>query len=328
MARSLHIAAGMELRVFSAAELPVVVGALRSVASASDGFSDGEWELLDTIARIHDTALVPGALGRSTPANVAGIVSDPLRRKRVVQLAIVLALVEGEPSSETESAVRELASALDIDEPGLRALHDMAQRHSLLARFEMARRMREGVRNIHDFPGFMRTALPFLGIGSTHPETSARYRALAACPESSFGRALHQHFRDNGFAFPGERHGIPESMVFHDVGHVLSGYGVDPEGEMQQAAFQAGFRRTDGFLFVLFGVLQFHLGQRLTPGPKGQRGQFDVKRVMRAAERGAACKVDLGAGFDPFAYADMPLDVMRRRLGIVFMESSARAPLE
>jgi hypothetical protein len=290
----------------------------RSARSAiqNDRFSDGERAFLEAIAHIHDTPLNADALVPATPADVARTVPDPHRRKRAVQLAIVLALVEGEPTTQTEAAVRRLAAALGIEEPGMRVLYELAQRHTLLARFEMARRMREGVRNIHGFPGFLRTALPFLGIGGTHQETSARYRALAACPEGSFGRALHQHFRENGFAFPGEKHGIPESMVFHDVGHVLSGYGVDPEGEIQQAAFQAGFRRTDGFLFLLFGVLQFHLGVRLTPAARAQRGYFDVKRVLRAAERGAACKVDLGSGFDPFAYADMSLDTMRRRLGI------------
>jgi hypothetical protein len=36
----------------------------------------------------------------------------------------------------------------------------------------------------------------------------------------------------------------------------------------------------------------------------------------RAVERGAACKVDLGAGFDLFAYADLPLERVRAELGI------------
>lgn len=306
----------MDLKVFSSAELPVVLGALRSVAIANDRFSDGERAFIDTIAHLHDTTLDPDSLHASAPAEVARAVTDPRRRQSAVQLAIVISLVEGDPSIEAEAAVRDLAVALGIEERGMRMLYEMIQRHTLLARFEMARRMRAGISNIHGFPGFMRTALPFLGLGSTHPETSARYRALAACPESSFGRALHQHFRDNGFAFPGEKHGIPEWMVFHDVGHVLTGYGVDPEGELQQAAFQAGFCRTDGFLSLLFGVLRFHLGLRLTPAAKVRRGYFDVTRVLRAAERGAACKVDLDSGFDPFAYADMPLDAMRRRLGV------------
>jgi hypothetical protein len=129
------------------------------------------------------------------------------------------------------------------------------------------------------------------------------------------GRALHDYFVDNGFKFPGEPGGLP--MVFHDVGHVLSGYGTDPEGEIQQAAFQAGFARRDGFSFLLFGILQFHAGIRITPVAKGYRGLFDVPRVLTALGRGAACKVDLSAGYDVFAHKDRSLAEVRAELGIL-----------
>jgi hypothetical protein len=49
---------------------------------------------------------------------------------------------------------------------------------------------------------------------------------------------------------------IPRKLL----GHVLSGYDTDPDGEIQQAAFQAGFVRKDGFMFLFFGIAQFHLG--------------------------------------------------------------------
>jgi hypothetical protein len=120
-------------------------------------------------------------------------------------------------------------------------------------------------------------------------------RARADHVRRGGGLAIYDHFTSSGFAFPGEKHGVG-AMVFHDIGHVLSGYGVTPDQEIQQAAFQAGFSRNDGFLFLLFGILQFHLGLRITPVAKGYRGLFDVNAVLRALERGAACRVDLGAG--------------------------------
>lgn len=89
--------------------------------------------------------------------------------------------------------------------------------------------------------------------------------------------------------------------MFHDLGHLLSGYGTAPEGEIQQAAFQAGFSRHDGFPFLLFGIVQFHLGLRLTPIAQAERGFFDVQRVLRAVERGAACNQDI-AELDLFAH--------------------------
>ena len=45
----------------------------------------------------------------------------------------------------------------------------------------------------------------------------ARYQALETCAPGTFGRAIYDHFRGNGFAFPGEKHGVG-AMVFHDIG--------------------------------------------------------------------------------------------------------------
>jgi len=99
----------------------------------------------------------------------------------------------------------------------------------------------------------------------------------------------------------------------HDV---LSGYGTDPEGEIQQGAFQAGFIRTDGFSFLLFVIIQFHLGIEVTPIADAQTVLFDVRKVLPAAERGAACRDDLSAHWDHWALAELPLDEARARLGI------------
>lgn len=42
-----------------------------------------------------------------------------------------------------------------------------------------------------------------------------------------------------------------------------------------------------------------------------QTGLFDVPKVLRAAQRGAARKVDLSRRWDPFAVADAPLEQIR-----------------
>ena len=48
----------------------------------------------------------------------------------------------------------------------------------------------------------------------------------------------------------------------------------------------------------------------------GYTGLFDVQKVLRAAQRGAACKVDLSDHWDPFAVADVPVDKLRAQYGI------------
>ncbi|HEY3498139.1 MAG TPA: hypothetical protein VGK73_25750, partial [Polyangiaceae bacterium] len=243
-------------------------------------------------------------------------------RKRALQIAIVTALVEGTPSPETERAVERFAAALDFDDAGLAVLREVAHGNALLARFDVLRRVSRFIRNAEGFPGVLGMVVPMLGLGGD-AELAARYRALEGCPTGSLGRAVYDHFVDNHFAFPGEPRSIP--MVFHDLGHVLAGYGTDPQGEIQQAAFQAGFARRDGFSFLLFGILQFHLGLRITPVAKGYRDLFDVPRVLTALERGARCNADLSDGYDLFAHRNTPLEAVRAELGIPPLQPAAIA---
>ncbi len=310
----MHWLGGMDLKVFPPDELVVVLRALRNVSCANGRFTDAERALVEGVAHIHGLDIAADALQPIAPAEVARVVADPHRRKRAVQLAIVAALVEGPPSAETEVAVRALAEALGLDEAGVAVLYEVTHGRALQARFDMFRRVSRFIRRRPHSPGAAKMAVSILGLAGTDRPLAARYHALPGCAPGTLGRAVHDHFVANRFKFPGERGGIP--MVFHDLGHVLSGYGTDPKGEIQQAAFQAGFARQDGFSFLLFGILQFHIGMRITPVAKGYRGLFDVPLVLTALERGAACKVDLSEGYDVFAAADRPLAEVRAELGI------------
>jgi hypothetical protein len=304
----------MDLKIFPHTELDAVLRALRHVALANDSFTQAERALVEGVARVHGQDLTADSLEPIAFDDVALIVTDLHRRKRAVQLAIVMALVEGDPPPSTASQVQEFAAALGIDEAGLEVLYEVAHGHLISARIDMVRRFSRFIRNADDFPGVLGMALPMLGLSGGDKSVAARYHALGACAEGTFGRAVFDHFINNRFKFPGEPGGIP--LVFHDVGHVLSGYSTDPQGEIQQAAFQAGFARNDGFIFLLFGILQFHLGMRITPVAKGYKGLFDVPRVLTALERGAACKIDFSEGYDVFKVKDRPLKDVRRELGI------------
>jgi hypothetical protein len=304
----------MDIRIFNAAELHCVLRALRNIALSDHCFSDGERELVEGIARIHQVELSVDTLEPIAFSEVGRVLVDPQLRKRAVQLAIVMSLVEGTPSRRAQHRVSDLARTLEIKERGLSVLYEVSHGHALLARFDMLRRFSGFVRNAEGFPGFWKAAPVMLGIGGGDAGVAARYQALEGCAEGTLGRAVFSHFRDNDFKFPGELGGMP--LPFHDLGHVLAGYGTDPESEILQAAFQAGFARRDGFTFLLFGILQFHLGLRITPIAQGHHGLFDVPRVIEALGRGAACKVDFSEGYDLFADQDRPLAEVQRELGI------------
>jgi hypothetical protein len=304
----------MELTVFTPTELRAVLPALRHVALANDRFTDGERALIEGLALIHGQRIDADELTPIPLDALARLVVDPHRRKRAVQLALVMALVDGTPSDAASLRVEALAKALDIDEGGVRVLREVAHGQAMLARFDMFRRLGRFVRNVDEFPGVLKAVLPLMGMGGD-PALAARYRALEGCAKGTLGRELFDYFERNQFKFPGEPGGLP--AIFHDVGHVMSGYGTDPHGEIQQAAFQAGFARRDGFTFLLFGILQFHLGLRITPVAKGYEGLLDVPAVLTALRRGAACRIDFTSGYNVFADKDVPLADLRRAYGVI-----------
>ena len=309
----------MDLRVFDARETSCALRALRDVVASNGTVTPAEARFLEVIAELHGTSVDVGSLRPLPVEEVAAVIADQHRRKRLVQLAVIAAMVEGEVTSAEAAAVRSLASAVEVDEASLKVLDDIAAKHRLLTRFDMMRRImgKFGTQAYHEegLAGLRKMLIPFTG-GGDDLETAWRYRQLGLLPEGTLGRELWEHFAKNRFAFPGEKDGVPERMVFHDIGHVLAGYDTRPESEIQQGAFQGGFMRQDGFAFLMFAIIQFHLGIKVTPATGPQTGLFDVPKVLRAAQRGAACKVDLSHRWDPFAVADAPVEQIRAEYGI------------
>jgi tellurite resistance protein len=316
----------MDFPMLSPHEMPVALRAWATVAQADGAMTQAERHLLEVIAEIHGTKIDAARLDAIEPREVAETVNDPHRAKRVVQLAMVVAMADGNVTEARASAVRSLAEALGIDERGLRVLHEIAHGHRLLARVDMTRRIvgRLGGSVLEDegLAGVGRMVGPAI-FGTEDKELGDRYRALERLPRGTFGRAYFEWARERGFALPGEKGGFPERGLFHELGHVLAGYGTDPQGEIQQGAFQAGFVRTDGFMFLMFVIMHFHLGLRITPIAKAETGLFDIDLVMRALARGSRCKVDLSDHWNMWRYVAKPLDQVRAELGIEPIESTA-----
>jgi hypothetical protein len=308
----------MDLVVLDEKETPCALRALRDVVASNGTITPAERRFIEVIAELHGTTVDVSSLASIAPGEVAEVITEPHRRKRVVQLASIAAMVEGDVTAAEAAAVRTLAAALKVDEASLKVLDEIAADHTLLTRFDMMRRMmgRIGGRAYQEegFTGIRKMLAPFTG--GDDPEVAWKYKQLGLLPEGTLGREFWEHCTKNRFSVPGEKGGIPERLVFHDFGHVLAGYDTRPESEIQQGAFQGGFIREDGFAFLMFVVIQFHLGVKVTPVTDGRTGLFDVPKVLRAAQRGASCKVDLSNGWDPFAVADVPVDRLRVEYGI------------
>jgi tellurite resistance protein len=309
----------MDLVVLNGNETPFALRALRNVVASNGTITPAERRFIEVVGELHGTKVDVGTLANVAPGEVAEAIREPHKRKRVVQLAAIAAMVEGDVTSAEAAAVKELARALGVEEASLKVLDDIAAKHRLLTRFDMMRRiMGKFGTKAYEEEGLagVRKILPIFGGAGDDPEVAWKYKQLGLLSEGTLGRELWEHFTKNRFAFPGEKHGVPERMVFHDIGHVLAGYDTRPESEIQQGAFQGGFVREDGFAFLMFVIIQFHLGMKVTPVTDGYTGLFDVPKVLRAAQRGAACKVDLSDHFDLFAAADAPVEQLRSEYGI------------
>lgn len=306
----------MDLIPFNESELPIALGAVRAVEPYPNSAQD---DMLRAVARLGGAPLDPAALPRPRPAQTAASIVEPRARARLLELAIAFSTLDGQVTAIPTANVSTLAHTFGIDGATTRRMREISRHHHMLTRIDLMRRL--GGRVVKSawrdegWSGVERMIGPLPNLGEDRV-LAARYHALADCPEGSLGRAVFDHYRANGFRFPGERFGIPEVGLFHDVGHVLSGYGTDANSEILQAAFQAGFVASGGLSYLLFGIVQFHLGVKVTPIDEPEIGLFDVKRVQAALERGSACRVDLSTDFDLFRHAGRPLGEVRAELGI------------
>lgn len=306
----------MDVRVFGEAELPIALGAVRATVARPSADQDC---LLAAVACLHGVTLDPKLLPEPSLAYTARAFPIPHTRRRLLELAIVLTADDTMLRAGPAPRVSLLARALRESDRDVRALRERAAYQRLLARVDFARRMAARMfggawtspeaDEVHRAVSEALCASDDAGLAST-------FQALGRLHPMSFGYSLWNHYRTNRFRFPGEGGGIPERLLAHDVGHVLSGYDTTPEGEMQQAAFQSGVQRDTGLIALYTGILQYQYFGRVAPSLGGHCEELDVPRLERALERGAACRSPLGDDWDFWPFVAQHLTDVRRTLGI------------
>jgi hypothetical protein len=307
---------------FGLARLPAIAAfaATKAVVDA-DGAPVGarSAQLLDVVGRalgVVDGRGVGGVpdLGLAFPAAAA--------RRALCDALVIAACIEGEARAPRQAAVRTIARRLGVRSPWVRLLGALGRRdafavkRALVARAPDARRLFARTWQEEGLPGILRAVAFVLG---RHRDAAlaARYRALDACPAGSFGRAVSDHFASRRLAFPGEKGGLPERMLHHDLMHVLNGYDTDPAGECELAGFYAGSAGGDAFTFLVVALATFHLGLRVSPAAVAPaRGAFDPERVLAAFLRGRRLRVDVMGQWNYWELMPLPVDEVRARLGI------------
>ena len=241
---------------------------------------------------------------------------------------IFVSLSSGPPTETQLELVRGYATGLGVDGPQLKLLEELVHhqllhfRYCILRNSHLGDALKAEYRDV-GILGVGKAVLRMRGL-SEDPELAAKFLAWGSLPEGTLGRRLFQHHRDNGFSFPGEKHGFPQSIMFHDVGHVLAGYDTTTEGETLITGFQAGYRsgRPDGGLFsALFGLSMFSAGVDATFFNAEHLGTGSIGKVaprfFEAIDRGRALQVDLSDDWDYTPYLPLPLEEARNRLGVL-----------
>ena len=300
--------------------------AMRTVTAGDGPIPPAAHALMDAARRILMSldADIDGLMPIS-PHETAAAVTTPGMAEQLVHALIVGVLLDGEPDPAAFRRLQDFAAALGIQTPALRTVQLLIQRHMLLFRLDFLRRshIADMVRDSYRQGGLLGMAEAVLGQRGLYEdaELAARFEALGRLPQDSFGHVYYTHCRGNGFAFPGERGGFPYAGAYHDMTHVLSGYGITPEGEMLLGGFMAGYKQTNPFYVILLTALLWGAGVNATPlsqphitGLMARDGLAD--EFLIAIERGSRVTTDLSDNWDFWPLMPLPLDEARARLGI------------
>ena len=81
---------------------------------------------------------------------------------------------------------------------------------------------------------------PYEG-ANADPALVARYDALGKLPQNTFGKALWDFDKRNGYPFPGDPTALNAAFgTAHDSTHVISDYDTSARGELLVSTFTAG----------------------------------------------------------------------------------------
>ena len=285
----------------------VGLAALKYLAIEDSGQLDpAEREMMAAAQRVFGTDHDVDKIAPLGPQEVAARLADPQIRQQVLGALIAFSLIDGEATETEARLVEAFARAMDVEERAVKNLRQVARHQTLALRIDVIRRfwaidkLRE---RIHDegLGAIVRMIQSMRG-RLEDPELARKFARLRLLPEGTLGREYVKFLDARAWPLPGEKGAVSDIIVYHDMAHVLSGYGTDPGGEVEVACFSAGCRHKEPYNFVLFVLLQFHVGIRMTPGAEAERGFFDVERALIAVERGAAMNVDLTAATTGSSY--------------------------
>ena len=305
---------------------------VRGLASAvrHDGeLSATQTNLLDAVrGHLLDVETPLAQLGPITPDELARAITDQEVRVRAVHGMVALEIIAQPVSPATHEQVAAFASALHVDEAMLDVAHDYADQ-------AMDQATQDFLRNSYIAEYYGRQD-PAAASPADHkaddPALAAKWEALESCPTGSHGRMVWDFYQIRGFAFPGTEGAVDPLLAQHDWVHCLADYGTSATGEIEVFTFLgSAIPDPKGFSYCVIILGLFETGYvpfvpgvaTARPGHLSEPG--GTTRFADALRRGMALDLDVMGGIDWFATADLPIEEVRQKLGVLPKSAEAVA---
>lgn len=303
------------------AQIAGILGAMRAVAETGAALSEADNRTLAgaSLYLFGQTQPLNAAnLIAVTPAALATVIPDAVLRENALKFLTIMAFVDGRLDKAKIAKVTDYARALGVRDGYLDDIVEAAQGHVQEALAHMVRS------NLESITGKSQTDIDetaWLVPYKDKPEPAlvARFEQLAKLKPVSFGHAFYEHYRSNGYDFPGAPNGLNFGFgVPHDSAHVLSGYNTTARGELLVSTFTAGmhphFPMAGHILPVIFS---WHLDIQINPVAKSAQGALDPDQFWHAWAAGKTCTIDTFApDWDFWRHVDTPLTDLRRQWSI------------
>ena len=307
----------------------LTLGAMKAVATAGGQLRPADREALEGAARhvlYAGSGLDFANLESPTSQALAQAFPTADYRRYILQLIAVTAFVDGTVDEKKLAVALGYAADLGVSDDYVRDLAETAKGHIDWVRADMSRNNAESIRGMDLGKDFAGQFLPY----DTNPDPAlaARFRALAALPYQTFGRAFYQHYTQSGYIFPGDPGGL--SILFgvpHDSAHVVSAYSTTVQGELLVSTFTAAMHHSEGMSgHILPVIFSWHMGIVLNPLAGSAKGAFDGEKFWRAWERGRMATLDtFGPDWDFWGLVETPLDQIRSTYQIAELDAAHAA---
>lgn len=307
------------MRAVGRRESDAILGAMRQVALAG-GHAISHADTASILAagryllrrpELGDINTLPAA----EPADLVAVLKDRAIAEEAMKYLAIMAMVDGSLDHDKLKRVLEYSRALDIEADYLTDLVEAASGHLAWATADMWRKNFDSVlsRSSEGLdPGMW--IRPYEG-ANADPALVARYEALGRLPRNTFGKALWDFDKTNGYPFPGDPTALNAAFgTPHDSTHVISGYDTSARGELLVSTFTAGMHPINPMSgHILPVIFFFHFGEQLNDVGHAGTGGLDPDEFWHAWARGQEMTVDIfDSKWSVWDWVERDLEELRR----------------